>query len=112
MAWVLAGGICAVLFQENRNCCGDEDKTQGTQSRGSLSLRTESRRGGLARCVECEEELLGGGHIFTEEDTEGGNAGHFLSRVDRTQNSLMKLPGFWGQSRAWASSRDQCRAIL
>ena len=59
-----------------------------------------------------QQELVWGTHIFTEEDTEGGNAGHFLSRVDRTQNSLMKLPGFWGQSRAWSSSKDQGRAIL
>ena len=84
----------------------------------------EHRAEGLCPCGQSPGEVgwlyvlsvrrscWGGTHIFTEEDTEGGNAGHFLSRVDRTQNSLMKLPGFWGQSRAWASSRDQCRAIL
>jgi len=67
------------------NHCGAEDKTRGTESRGHLSPWEGLRGGGLALGAECEQELAEGTHTFREEDTEGGNAGSFLSRTDRTE---------------------------
>lgn len=97
---------------EPGNCCGAEGRTQGTESRWALSSQAGFRGNGPTPGAECEQEFLGVTHIFTEEVTEVGNASPFLSRSDRTQQSLVRLLGVWEQSRAWASSRDQCRDIL
>ena len=68
--------------RRTRNCCGPEDQTQGTQSRGSLSLQVGLRGGRLASRAKCEQQLVGG-HISSPRGHRGGNARHFLSKVDR-----------------------------
>ena len=52
----------------------------------------------MALGAECEQELVGWTHIFIEEDTEGGNAGPFLSRSNRTLQRLMRFLEVWTES--------------
>ena len=61
--------------RRTRNCCGVENQTQGTESRGSLFLPEGLRGNGLALGAGREQELVWGAHIFTEEDTEVGILG-------------------------------------
>ena len=99
-----------MLSQESlRTAVGLRTKLREQRAKWICLHRGKPKGDRLALSNECEQELVEWTHIFIEEDTEGGNAGPFLSRTDRTQQRLMIFLEVWTEQ---ASSRNQCRAIL